>query len=75
MVTVTVSVSVDLKSKMDELAEINWSEVARQAFSQKIGDLEFLREIKSESKLTGADAIALGRKLNAALAKKYASGA
>lgn len=75
MVTVTISVSSELKHKMEEFAEINWSEVARQAFTQKIGDLEFLHEFKSKSKLTEADALRLGRKLNASLAKKYASGA
>ncbi|MFH0835595.1 MAG: hypothetical protein V1834_00335 [Candidatus Micrarchaeota archaeon] len=74
MVTVTISVPVDLKSKMDDFAEINWSEVARQAFSRKIRDLEFLKEVSSESTLTSGDAIKLGRKVNAALAKRYANG-
>ncbi len=72
MVTVTISVPSELKHKMDEFAEINWSEVARQAFSLKIQDLDFLREMKSKSRLSEAESVALGRKVSAALAKRYA---
>ncbi|MBN2251802.1 MAG: hypothetical protein JW724_06995 [Candidatus Altiarchaeota archaeon] len=56
---------------MDEFKIINWSEVAREAFAQKIADLEFLREFKSESELTPEDALRLGSKVNRALAKRY----
>lgn len=74
MVNVTVSVPEVMKDKMDEFSEINWSEVARRAFMQKISDLEFLKQLKSKSKLSENDAIALGRKVSAAVAKKYESG-
>ena len=74
MVNVTVSVPEVMKDKMDEFAEINWSEVARRAFTQKISDLEFLKQLKAKSKLSEKDAIELGRKVNAALAKKYETG-
>ncbi len=70
MVLVTVSVPVSLKQKMEGFAEINWSEVARQAFLEKVQDLEFLMNFKSKSKLTEKDAIKLGRKVNASLAKR-----
>ncbi len=75
MVLVTVSVPTELKQDMDRFSEINWSEVARQAFLQKVQDLKFLIEFKSKSKLTEKDALELGRKVNASLAKKYAQGA
>ncbi|MBI2971409.1 MAG: hypothetical protein HYY37_03270 [Candidatus Aenigmarchaeota archaeon] len=55
---------------MDEFPEINWSEVARQAFAQKLRDLEFLREFKSKSTLTEHDALELGRKVNKGVAKR-----
>jgi len=71
MAVVTVSVPSELKRAMESFAEINWSAVARQAFARKVSDLEFLREMRRDSKLTEADAIRLGRKVNAALAKKY----
>ncbi len=70
MVSVTLAVPVELKHKMDEFDEINWSAVAREAFSQKIADLEFIKKFKSESNLTEEDAIQFGRKLNKELAKR-----
>jgi hypothetical protein len=71
MVSVTLSVPKELKKKMKEFPEMNWSEVARQAFVQKIRDMEFLREFKSRSKMTEKDALEMGRSLNKTLAKRY----
>ena len=70
MVNVTLSLPIELKQKMDSFAEINWSAVAREAFDEKIRDLEFLKKFKSQSKMTEEDAINLGRKLNEDLAKR-----
>jgi len=67
----TLSIPGELKHRMDEFSEINWSAVAREAFRQKILDLEFLREFKSKSELTEEDALRLGSKVNEALAKRY----
>ena len=64
MATMTLAVLGDLRSKMESFPEINWSEVARQAFHQKINDLEFLRKFKSESSLTEEDALNLGKELS-----------
>jgi hypothetical protein len=75
VVNLTLTVPKELKDIMDEFPEINWSEVARQAFKNKIDDLRFLNKFKAESKLTEQDAIELGRKVNKALAKRYARGA
>jgi hypothetical protein len=47
MSNITLSVPEDLKKKMDEHSIINWSEVARQAFIEKIADLEFLQDYKN----------------------------
>ncbi len=70
MVTVTVSVPAELKGKMDEFGEMNWSEVARQAFARKVGELEFMRKFTSDSTLTEEETIELGRKVSAALGKR-----
>jgi len=70
MVNVTLSIPVDLKHKMDAFAEINWSAVAREAFDDKIKDLEFIKKFKAKSTLTEEDAINLGRELNKNLAKR-----
>jgi len=70
MVNVTLSIPSDLKQQMDGFSEINWSAVAREAFYEKISDLEVLKKFKSKSTLTDADAIKFGRELNKRLAKK-----
>ena len=51
MVNITLSVPEDLKKKMDEHPVINWSEVARESFKEKIADLEFLQEYNSREDL------------------------
>ena len=64
MTTLTLAVPEEIKKKMDSFPEMNWSEVARQAFMQKIEDMEFLRKFKEKSKLTEADALRLGKEVN-----------
>ena len=71
MATMTLAVPSELKNKMESFPEMNWSEVARQAFMQRIKDLEFLKKFKSDSTLTEEDALRLGRELNKNLAKRY----
>lgn len=71
MTTMTLAVPSELKDKMEKFPEMNWSEVARQAFMQRINDLEFLKKFKSDSTLTEEDALRLGRELNKNLAKRY----
>jgi hypothetical protein len=70
MVNVTLAIPTDLKHKMDNFAEINWSAVAREAFDEKINDLEFIKKFKSKSTITDEDAINLGRELNERLVKR-----
>lgn len=64
MANVTVSVDEDLKQRMDEHPEINWSEVARQAFQEKLEDLELMEKLASESSLTEEDVEEISRKIN-----------
>ncbi|HLD00286.1 MAG TPA: hypothetical protein VJC39_00920 [Candidatus Nanoarchaeia archaeon] len=71
MTTMTLAVPSELKHKMETFPEMNWSEVARQAFMQRIKDLEFLKKFKSDSTLTEEDALRLGKELNKNLAKRY----
>jgi len=71
MVTMTLAVPEDLKHKMDSFPELNWSEVARQAFKQKITDLEILNRFVKNSRLTERDALELGAKVSKNLAKRY----
>jgi hypothetical protein len=71
MTTMTLAVPAELKTRMDIYPEINWSEVARQAFIQKMEDLEFLKSFKSKSTMTEQDALRLGAAVSKKLAKKY----
>ena len=75
MVNMTLSVPKELKTLMDQFPEINWSEVARKAFREKVEDLKFLKEFTSKSELTEEDALELGRKVNRALSKRYRKNA
>lgn len=70
MVNVTLSIPMDLKRRMENFAEINWSAVAREAFDEKINDLEFIKNFKSQSKFTQKEALNLGKELNKKLAKR-----
>ena len=70
MTTVTLSVPTELKQRMDSFPEMNWSEVARQAFFQKIEDMDFLRAFKEKSKLTESEALRLGREVSRAVSEK-----
>lgn len=75
MTTLTLAVPDEMKKKMDTFPEINWSEVARQAFGQKIEDMEFLRRFKEKSKLTESDAMRLGKEVNKALSERLRKAA
>ena len=66
----TLAVPEELKKKMDTFPEMNWSEIARQAFTQRIQDLEFLRKFKEKSTLTEEDALRLGKEVSKALSKR-----
>ena len=66
----TLSIPTELKQRMDSLAEINWSAVAREAFDEKIRDLEFIKKFKAKSTITEKDALRLGRELNKSISKK-----
>lgn len=71
MVSITLAVSEDLKKEMERHPELNWSEVARRAFKEKIAILNKMDEILSKSKLTEKDALELGRKVNKSLARRF----
>jgi len=66
----TLALPEELKRKMDTFPEMNWSEVARQAFLQRIKDMEILRKFKEKSTLTEEDALRLGKEVNQALTKR-----
>jgi len=70
MANITVSVDDDLKQAMDRHPEINWSEVARQAFQEKLEELELMEKIASKSQLTEEDVEELSEKINEDVAER-----
>lgn len=73
MVTMSVSVPEELRTRMTELEEINWSAVARRAFEEKVKEIDILKKIANKNELTEKDTIAIGRKINESMAKNFCS--
>ncbi len=73
MTTMTLAVPEELKQKMEEFPEINWSAVAREAIKVKINMLQKFKQFSKDSELTEKDALELGRKVSKSLAKRYVS--
>lgn len=72
MPTVTVNVDDTLKAEMENHPEINWSEVARTAFTEKIDDLEMMERLSSESELTEEDVDELAELIDSNVAERLA---
>ena len=64
MPSITVNVDDDLKHRMEQHPEINWSEVTRQAIQEKIETLEMMAELTSGSQLTESDVAEIADKVN-----------
>ncbi|MFH0737811.1 MAG: hypothetical protein V1827_04490 [Candidatus Micrarchaeota archaeon] len=71
MVNVTVSVSLEMKKKMERFAVINWSEVAREAFAEQISKMELLKALTSKSTATDKDVEEIAAKVKAAVWKRH----
>ncbi len=72
MPSVTVNVDDDLKEQMDEHPEINWSEVARGAFREKLDDLELMERLSSGSDLTEEDVDEIAELVDSNVAERLA---
>jgi len=55
MPNMTLAIPEELKKKMDQFKEINWSEVARQAIREKTVMLEKMNRLLSKSQLNDSD--------------------
>jgi ribosomal protein L15 len=70
MPSLTVNVDNDLKDRMEQHPEINWSEVTRQAIQEKIESLEVMDELTSKSELTESDVTDIADKINESARKR-----
>jgi Arc/MetJ-type ribon-helix-helix transcriptional regulator len=67
---ITVRLNQDLKAKMDEREEINWSGVARKAIRTTIEDLETIDEIASQNQMTEEEAEDIAEQITEAANKR-----
>jgi hypothetical protein len=65
MPTITVNVDDDLKERMEDHPEINWSEVTRQAIREKVEVLDVMDELTSDSGLTDGDVREIADRIDA----------
>ena len=71
MPTLTLAIPEDLKKEMDSLPEMNWSEIARKAISERAAEFALFKSIVAKSKLSEKDALEIGHKVNEGLYKAY----
>ena len=64
MATLTLAVPENLKKEMALFPELNWSEIAREAISEKVAEYKVFKSIVAKSKLTEKGALELGTKVN-----------
>jgi len=64
MPTIAVNVDDALKEQMENHPEINWSEVTRQAISEKIKKLELIDELTVDSELRAENVDEIAAKIN-----------
>lgn len=67
----TLAVPDRLSSKMKKHTEVRWSEIARQAFEQRIKELEWMDEVLKNSMFTEQDAETIGHKIKAEIRKRF----
>ena len=71
MSSLTLAIPADLRAKMSQFPEINWSEVARQAILQKTRQLGQLSHLLANSTLTEQDTIEIGRQIKRRVWKRH----
>lgn len=71
MPNMTLAIPIELKKKMDQFKEINWSEVARQAIRDKTTLLEHMNQMFSKSDLTEADVMKYSSDIKKSVWKKH----
>ena len=70
MTELRIEISEDLKRKMAEIP-VDWSFIITAFIREKVFEWIRLRSIVSKSEFTEKDALEIGRKVNAGLAKRY----
>ena len=70
MVSLTLSVSKDLRDRMKKHPEILWSDVVRSVIERQLDELETADAIARKSKLTVEDVLEFSKKVDEGMAKR-----
>ncbi len=74
MVSITLSIPEELRKKMREHDEINWSAIVRKTIEKRIGEIkwkeEMLKQLKEEKEFE-KDALIIGDKIKEGMWKRY----
>lgn len=73
MVSLTLSVPLELRRKMKQYPQIKWSEVVRAIIQRQISELEEFEHLVSKSRLTEQDVKELADKVDDDMAKHFAA--
>ena len=71
MVSITLAVPEEMKQKMEEFPEINWSSIAREAIQKRLVMMKKFSEFTKESTLTEEEALDFGRAVSAKAMKRH----
>jgi len=74
MPNMTLAIPIELKMKMDQFKEINWSEVARQAIRDKTAMLEKMNQLLAKSQLGTAEVEKHASQISKSVLKKHKKG-
>ncbi|WP_456474715.1 hypothetical protein [Candidatus Pyrohabitans sp.] len=74
MAELRIIIPEELKRKMERF-NIDWPSVARELLKREVEELSELKAIVSKSELTEEEALALGRKVNKSLARRFKESA
>ena len=75
MTNLTLAIPADLRAKMNQFPEINWSEVARQAIQEKTAMLEKMNQLLSKSQLSESEVAAYSVQVKKSVLKKHRKAA
>jgi len=70
MVNITLTLSEELKNKLQMHKEVNWSAVMRKALQEHLHRIEVVEAIAQKSKLTQKDVDEIAKKINRDTAKQ-----
>ena len=70
MTNMTIAIPEDLHTKMKTHSEIRWSEVARNAFEEKVARMDAVESIAKKSKLTQKDVDEISKLIDKGASKR-----